>query len=109
MIHTRLLEAYINFALIYTTDYMFTFLTIKYLINEYSEPSTPFKLATGTKPSVSHLCVLFCPCGVRKATAHVAIKALNMRHQAQNIVVVSSLELQSIKKSILCTYHTQGR
>ena len=43
----------------------------------------PHKLATGTKPSVSHLRVLFCPCVVRKATAHVDTKTLNMRHQAQ--------------------------
>ena len=43
----------------------------------------PFKLATGTKPSVSHWRVLFCPCVVRKATSHVDKKALNMRHQAQ--------------------------
>ena len=41
------------------------------------------KLATGKKPSVSHLRVLFCPCFVRKATAHVETKTLNMRHQAQ--------------------------
>ena len=43
----------------------------------------PQKLATGTKPSVSHLHVLFCPCVVRKATAHVETKTLNMGHQAQ--------------------------
>ena len=41
------------------------------------------KLATGTKPSVSYLRVLFCPCIVRKDTAHVETKRLNMRHQAQ--------------------------
>ena len=35
------------------------------------------------KPSVLHLRVLFCPCVVRKATAHVETKTLNMRHQAQ--------------------------
>ena len=35
------------------------------------------------KPSVSHLRVLFCLCVVRKATAHVETKTLNMRHQAQ--------------------------
>ena len=34
-------------------------------------------------PSVSHLRVLFCPCVVQKATAHVETKTLNMRHQAQ--------------------------
>ena len=43
----------------------------------------PHKPATGKKPSLSHLRVLFCPCVVRKATAHVETKALNMRHQAQ--------------------------
>ena len=47
------------------------------------DPTTLFKLATGTKPSVSHLRVLFIPCVVRKATTHVDKKALNMRHQAQ--------------------------
>ena len=35
------------------------------------------------KPSLSHLRVLFCPYVVRKASAHVATKALNMHHQAQ--------------------------
>ena len=58
-------------------------LPIKDLINENGNPTTPHKLSTGTKPSVSHLRVLFCPCVVRKATAHVETKALNMRHQAK--------------------------
>ena len=44
---------------------------------------TPHKLATGTKNSVSHLRVLFCPCVVHKAKGHVETKTLNMRHQAQ--------------------------
>ena len=43
----------------------------------------PFKHATGTKPSVSLLCLLFFPCVVRKATANVVKKALNICHQAQ--------------------------
>ena len=67
----------------YTTDHIFPVLPIKNLINEDGDPTTPFKLATGTKPSVSHLRVLFCPCVVHKATAHVETKTLNMRHQAQ--------------------------
>ena len=66
----------------YTTDHIFPVLPIKDLINEDVDPTTPYKLATGTKPSVSHLHVLFCPCVVRKATAHVETKTLNMRHQA---------------------------
>ena len=83
MEHARVLEVYIYFALMYTTDHIFTVLPIKDVINEDGDPKTPHKLATGTKPSVSHLRVLFCPGVVRKATAHVQTKTLNMRHQAQ--------------------------
>ena len=61
----------------------FPVLTIKDLINKDGDPTTAFKLATGTKPSVSYFRVLFCPCVVQKATEHVWTKALNMRHQAQ--------------------------
>ena len=83
MVHARVSEAYDHFALMYTTDHIFQVLPIKYLINKDGDPTMPQKLATGTKPSVSHLRVLFCPCVVRKATAHVETKALNMRNQAQ--------------------------
>ena len=69
--------------LMYTTDHIFLVLPIKDLINNDGDTTTPFKLVTGTKPSVSHLRVLFCPCNVRKATSHVGKKALNMCHQAQ--------------------------
>ena len=61
MVHARILEAYIKFALIYTTDYTFPVRPIKDLIKEGGKPTTTFKLATGTKPSVSNLRVLFCP------------------------------------------------
>ena len=48
---------------------------IKYLIYEEGEPTTTFKLATDMKPSISYLRVLFCPCVIRKSTAHVGKKA----------------------------------
>ena len=64
MVHTRVPEVYVHFALMYTTDHIFPVLSIKYLINEDGDPTTPHKLATGTKPSVSHLRVLFFPCVV---------------------------------------------
>ena len=83
MVHARVPEVYVHFSLMYTTYHIFPVLPIKDLINEDGDPTTPHKLAIGTKPSVSHLRVLFCPCGVRKATAHVETKTLNMRHQAQ--------------------------
>ena len=67
----------------YTTNHIFPVLPIKYLINKDGDPTTPFKLSTGMKPSLSNLRVLFCPCVVQKATAHVDKKGLNMRHQAQ--------------------------
>ena len=83
MVHAIVPEAFFHFALIYTTDHIFPVLLIKDLINEDGDPTTPHKLATGTKPSVSHLRVLFFPCVVCKDTAHVETKTLNMRHQAQ--------------------------
>ena len=67
----------------YTPDHIFPVLPIKDLINEDGDPTTPYKLATGMKPSVSHLPVLFCPYVVWNATSHVETKTLNMRHQAQ--------------------------
>ena len=83
MVHARFPEAYVHFKLMYTTDHIFLVLPIKDLISEDGDPTMTHKLATGTKPSVSHLSVLFFPCVVRKATAHVGTKALNMRHQSQ--------------------------
>ena len=67
----------------YMTDHIFPALIIKHLVNKYGEPTTPQKLATGTKPSVSNLCALFYPFVVQKEHAHVDTKALNMRHQSQ--------------------------
>ena len=54
MVHARVPENYIHFALMYTTDHIFLVLPIKDLINEVGDPTTPHKRATGTKPSVSH-------------------------------------------------------
>ena len=83
MVHARVPEVYVHFALMYMTDHIFPVLPIKDLIKKDGDTTTPHKLATGTKPSVSHLRVLFCLCVVRKATAHVETKTLNMRHQTQ--------------------------
>ena len=59
MVNARYPEVYVHFALIYTTDRIFPVLPIKDLINEDGDPTTPHKLATGTKTSVSYLHVLF--------------------------------------------------
>ena len=83
MVHARVPEVYVHFALMYKTDHIFPVLPIKDLINEDGNTTTPYKLSTGKKPSVSHLRVLFCPFVVRKATSHVDTKTLNMCHQAQ--------------------------
>ena len=79
--HARVSDEYIHFALMYTTDHKFNVLPIKYLVNWDCEPTMTHKLANGTKPSVSNLRVLFCPCVVRKSSAHVDTKSLNIRHQ----------------------------
>ena len=108
MVHARVPEVFVQFALMYPTDKIFPVLPIKYLINEDDDLTTTFKFATGTKPSVSHLRVLFCPFVVHKATVHVGTRALNMRHQAQNFFAVSLFDFHSIKKDILCTSRLQG-
>ena len=69
----------------YTSDHIFPVVPIKDMINKDGEKTMPFKFLTGTKPSVSHLRVLFCPCFVQKSTTHVGTKALNMCHQAQKV------------------------
>ena len=109
MVHPRVSEVYNHLALMYTTDHIFLVLPIRNLINEDGDPTTPFKLARGTKPSVSHLRVLFCPYIVRKDTAHVGTKALICVTKRKRVFMVSSLEFHSIKKGILCTYLVQGR
>ena len=86
MVHARVPEVYVHFALIYTIDHIFPVLPIKYLIKEDGDPTTPHKLEKGMKPSVSHLRVLFCPCVVRKATAQVETKSLNTRHHLSQLV-----------------------
>ena len=67
----------------YTADHILPVPSIKDMINEDGELTTPFKLASGKKPSVLHLCVFFFSCVIRKATAHVEKEPLNMRHQAK--------------------------
>ena len=66
----------------YTTDHIVPVLPIKQLVNQDGEPTTPHKLETGTKPSVSNIRVLFCPCVVQKATANIDTNALNMLHHS---------------------------
>ena len=55
MVHARVSEEYIHFSFIYTAYHIFLLLTIKDLMKEDDERTTPFKLATGKKPLVSHL------------------------------------------------------
>ena len=76
MVHAIVPEINIHFSLMYTTDHILPVLPIKDLINEDVDPTTPYKLATCTKPLVSYLRVLFCSCVVRKTTAHVETKTV---------------------------------
>ena len=62
MVHARVLEAYIHFSFMYMTDNIFPVIPIKDLINKDGDPTTPHKLATGTKPPVPHLRVFLSMC-----------------------------------------------
>ena len=64
MVHEGVSENYIHFGLMYTEDNILLVLPLKYLINEDGNTTTPFKIATGKKPSILHLRVLFYPCAV---------------------------------------------
>ena len=55
MVHDIVPEVYVHFKLMYTMGHIFPVLPIKNMINEYGNPTTPHKLATGKKPSVSPL------------------------------------------------------
>ena len=104
MVHARVYDKYIFFAIIHTTDHIFPALPIKHLVNQYVEPATPQKLATGTKPVVSNLFVLFCLCVLRKATAHVDTKALNMCHQSPEGFRIIFVGIPRHKKGTSSTY-----
>ena len=104
MIHARVSEEYIHFSLMHTTDNISPILSIKHLVNQYDEVNTPHKLETGTKPSVSNLRVLSCPCVLRKSYAHVDTKTLNMRHQSKTFFGVCLLEFSNIKNGSSSMY-----
>ena len=53
IVHARVLEAYIHFALMYTADHIFPVIPIKDMIDADGDLTTTFKLAIGKKPSVS--------------------------------------------------------
>ena len=84
MVHAQVLEVHIHFTLMYTAYHILPVIPIKDLIDEDDEPTTPFKLATSMKRSISYFRVLFCLYVVQKATEHEGTKPLNMRHQTQN-------------------------
>ena len=48
LVHARFSEAYIHFALMYTKDNIFPVIPIKDMMNKDGDPTTPYKLATGT-------------------------------------------------------------
>ena len=78
--HTSFGRIYTFFVNVYNSSNIYSF---KNLINQDGEPTTQHKLETVTKTSVSNICALFFPYAVRKVTAHVDGKALNMCHQSQ--------------------------
>ena len=55
MVHAWVSDEYIHFAFMYTTDHLFPVIPIKHLVNQDGELTTPHKLETGTKISLSNL------------------------------------------------------
>ena len=69
--HTRVFDEYIHFEIMYMTAHIFPALTVNYLVNQAGEPEMSHKLSTSMKPSVSNICILFCPLVVQNATTHL--------------------------------------
>ena len=59
MVHARVPEVYVHFALMYTADHIFPVLPIKDLINKDGNPTMPHKLATGTVDAYSNIPKLY--------------------------------------------------
>ena len=108
MVHARVSEAYIYFALMYMTDHIFPVLAIKDLINDDNDPTTPFKLTTGTKPSISHLRVLFFHLLYGKLLHILGQRRKICVTKHKRVLVVYSLEFHSIKSvSCVCTKYKE--
>ena len=88
----------------YKTDHIFTVLPVKKLVNQDGEPTTPHRLETGTKTSVSKIFVLFCPFVVQNGTAHVDTKALKRAISQKIVFRLYSLEFYNIKNGTSYTY-----
>ena len=86
LVHGRVYDNLFIHLLMYMTDHISPVLPIKNLVNQDSKPTTPHKLATITKTSVSNLQILFCPYVVQKAAVNVDTKTLNMHHQSQFVL-----------------------
>ena len=54
MVHVRLLEAYIHFTLIYTTDHFLPVLPIHYLMKKTARQPLHLNVAIDTKPLIYH-------------------------------------------------------
>ena len=52
MLHARVSDEYIHFALMYTTDNISPVIQIKQLVNQDDKPTMPHKQANGMKTSV---------------------------------------------------------
>ena len=93
----------------YTTDHIFPVLPIKHLVNHDSEPTTPHKLATSKKTSVSNPCVLFCLCLALKVTAHIDTKSFKMCHLSQKRFWDSFVGIPQHQKGASSTYIFHGK
>ena len=109
MVHARVSDEYIHFILLYTTGTIFPVLSIKHLVNQDDEPTTPHKLATVTKPSVSKPCVLFFPRLLQRSTAHVDTKVLNIYHQSQKGFQAIFVGIPQHKNVTSSTYLVHGK
>ena len=106
MVHSRVLEAYINFTLMYTVEHIFLVLPIKDLINEDGEPTTPSNLATGTNLQYRIYMFYFVHVLYKKLLHLLGQRRQTCVTKRKRVFEVSLLEFQGSKR-VSCLHTTK--
>ena len=108
MVHARVLEAYIYFALMYMTDKKFPVLSIKYLIKKTARRPHHLNLQQ-VRNLQYHIYACYFFHVLYKNLLHTLVKRRYICvTKCKSFFVVSLLVFHSIKNVILCTLHAQG-
>jgi hypothetical protein len=81
LVHSRQPDTFWHQAIMYSVE-IFNILPVKHLVDEGGTPTTPSQLFLGTKPMLSHFCVLGCPAVAKKWVTHIDNKSVNKQTES---------------------------